>query len=576
MRYYSADKYLDTDIVFLLEIEYIGRTYRFSSFPLTLADGDAQILYEGGLEEPAFEQELGRIGALQTSSASVSLALTFPFNVAQRQIKGKGIERSKAKLFYVLSKSGRIQQTQEQRIPIFSGLITDPIYGHPDREIGYVEFSIENEIVINDSSLLGLICGEVLFLEKAAYSEPPTAPTIVNTPPKDPDGIIDVLDVHKGKAVPAIIGSAGALYGQSATLTSSGSTPAYLIAYENVGPDFPAWYVIAGHNVVADTVKMYDNQGNSENGLSVGQYIGARGDAYSFVRLTASTPIDRSFVVNNDLEYWIEWNQAGGLVNPTGSGALELGGDIIIWALESLGITYDRERWNAARDALNEYKFAGYINDANLKCFEWIQSNIIAYLPVTVAAGPNGLYPIIDARIDTIQTKARIRLTNSSEFRRVSPISPLDNQIVNSLTVRFGPRGNGAEQETYMSYAKISYNPPDQADARFELLSPYSIVSYQRFGEQTEVINLDFVYDMETASRIAANQIKTRALPEKKITYRAAFRFGFLELGDIIELTDSELGLEEYQAQICGKRYAGRSWEYDILFSENPIDNARP
>ena len=142
MRYYSADKYLDTDIVFLIEIEYIGRTYRFSSFPLTLTDGDAQILYEGGLEDPAFDQELGRIGALQTSSSNVSLALTFPFNIAQRQIKGKGIERSRATLYYVLSKSGRIQQTQHQKIPIFSGVVTDPIYGHPDRELGYVEFSI--------------------------------------------------------------------------------------------------------------------------------------------------------------------------------------------------------------------------------------------------------------------------------------------------------------------------------------------------------------------------------------------------------------------------------------------------
>lgn len=576
MRYYSESKYIGTDIVFLCEIEYIGRTYRFSSFPCVLLNGDDEILFDGGLEDPTFEQKIGSIGIVTTSSSSISMSLTLPFNVAIREMQGRGIDRAKAKLYYVLTKNGKIQQTYESKIALFSGIITDPIYGHPDRETGYVEFSIENDIFVNDTSMLSLVCGDVLFLEKSAYSKPPMFPDIPLTPPADPDGIIDVLDVHKGKVAPAIIGAAGRLYGQDATLTSAGATPAYLIAYENVAPDYSAWYVIAGHDVNAPTVKMYDNQGNSQDNLSVGRYIGARGSIYSFVRLVAGTPIDRSFVANNDREYWIEWDDGGGLNNPTGAGDLEFGGDLIIWALESLGITYDRERWNAAKAVLNEYKFAGYINDPKIKTFEWIQNNIIAYLPVTVAAGPNGLYPIIDYRIDSINVTPRITVEQSSEFLRVSPVEPIIGDRVNNLTVRYGPRGNGGEKDTYMSYAKVTYRPPYETEATYELLSPYSIISFQKFGDLSEVIELDYCYDAETAAKIAANQIKTRALPEKKVSYRAAFRFGFLEVGDIIEITDPDIGLEEYRCQICAKRYGGRSWVYDILLSDNPIDNNRP
>ena len=577
MRFFSAAQYLDADIVFLLEVEAVGRHYRFSSFPLTLSDGDAEILYEGGLEDPEFSLELGKIGEVVATEGSVSLALTFPFNVAKRQQSGRGIERSICRLYYVLSKNGQIQQTQDQRIGLIRGVISEPIYGHPDRETGYVEFSIVSDIETNDSSMLKLISGDVLFLEKAAFSNPPNYPPLASAivPPTDPDGIIDVLDVHKGKTAPFVFGSAGIIYAQTADITTAGATPAYLLAYENVAPNYNAWYIIAGHDVEASTVKIHDNQGHEDDNVTVYKYVGARGYVYSFIVLPASTPIDRSFVANNDIEYWVEWDDGGGYPNVAGDGALEGGGDLIIWAFELLGLRYDRERWNAVKGHLNEYKFAGYVNDAKIKLFEWIQANIIAYLPVSVANGPDGLYPVIDYRIDTIRTDARLRVSESPKWRRVSPVEPILGEITNDLTVRFGPRGAGAEDDTYMSFATCTYQAQYETEARFEIVSPYAIISYQRFGVKSRAIDLDFVYDMETAGKIAANLIKTQALPEKKISYRAEFRFGYLEIGDIIELTDADLGLEEYRAQICAKRYELRSWIYDILISENPIDNNR-
>ena len=577
MRFFSAAQYLESEVVFLLEVEYAGRRYRFSSFPLTLSDGDTEILYEGGLEDPEFNLELGRAGEIMTTEGSVSLALTFPFNVAKRQQEGRGLERAPCRLYYVLNKGGQIQHTQSQRIGLMRGIISEPIYGHPDRESGYVELSIVSDIEISDISLLKLVSGDVLFLEKAAFSEPPKFPPLASgiMPPKDPDGIIDILDVHQGKTAPFVFGSPGVTYGQTADITAAGATPAYLMAYSPAMAGQPSWYLIAGHDVEASTVKMHDNKGNSDDNITVSKFVGARGYVYSFVQLTTSSSITRAFVVNEDTEYWIEWDDGGGYPNVAGDGALEGGGDLIIWGFELMGLRYDRERWNAVRELLNEYRFGGYVNDPRISMYEWLQANVIKYLPVSVANGPDGLYPIIDYRIDTILTKARLQISESPQFRRVSPVEPMLSDIINDLTVRFGPRGSGAESDTYMSAATVTYRAPYDTEARFEIVSPYAIVSYQRFGAKPQVIELDFVYDVDTASRIAKNIIRTQSLPEKKITYRAEFRFGYLELGDIIELTDADLGLSKYRAQICGKRYELSSWIYDILISENPIDNNR-
>lgn len=109
----------------------------------------------------------------------------------------------------------------------------------------------------------------------------------------------------------------------------------------------------------------------------------------------------------------------------------------------------------------------------------------------------------------------------------------------------------------------------------YEVVSPYCIISQQRYGVQSSTIEIDYVHDRDTAIKIGLDIIRRKSLPEKVCTYRAAFSFGYLSIGDVIELTDSDIGLSQSRVQIVGKRYDGASWLYDIMFQENPIDNTR-
>ena len=284
MRYLSADSFLSTEIVFLCEIDYLGRTFRFSSFPLSLVDGDTEVSFLGKMNDPDFGVEINSIGGIKRQSSSISMSLYFPHNVALYEMEGKTIERAQARLFYVLSQNGEIQQTYSQKVFLFSGVITDPVYGHPNEVSGYVEFSIENEIVISDESLVRKVVGEGVFLESAAFSDVGAPRPFSFLPPIDPDDTIDVIEPHEGKVTPVVIGSPGSAFRVNGTVLNYGATPAYLLAYENSGT-FPAWYVIAGHSVQAETIKFYDNKGNSEDNVTVREYISARGQVYSFVIL---------------------------------------------------------------------------------------------------------------------------------------------------------------------------------------------------------------------------------------------------------------------------------------------------
>ena len=126
MKYLSSDSYLSTEIVFLCEIDYLGRTYRFSSYPLSLMDNGSEIPFLGKMNDPGFEVSIDTIGGIKRQSSSVSLSLFFPHNVAQREMEGKTIERASARLFYVLSKNRVIQQNYNQKVYLFEGVITDP------------------------------------------------------------------------------------------------------------------------------------------------------------------------------------------------------------------------------------------------------------------------------------------------------------------------------------------------------------------------------------------------------------------------------------------------------------------
>ena len=86
---------------------------------------------------------------------SVPLALYFAgVNISYEELKGNTIEGSQAELSYILED---IHTDYEERTILAKGVKSQPVFGHPDRPIEYVECSLESQNVINSTSLLNSV-----------------------------------------------------------------------------------------------------------------------------------------------------------------------------------------------------------------------------------------------------------------------------------------------------------------------------------------------------------------------------------------------------------------------------------
>ena len=65
-------------------------------------------------------------------------------DIAKHRREGFFLSNATCELSIVFEVAGVIQQKYEERIKLLSGLMSEPIYGQPDRPVGYVIFSIDS------------------------------------------------------------------------------------------------------------------------------------------------------------------------------------------------------------------------------------------------------------------------------------------------------------------------------------------------------------------------------------------------------------------------------------------------
>ena len=151
---YPRTELLKAKPIFLLEINWGTYTYRFATKPIHLLDDGVYLPFTGNLDNPQYAEQSELLG-IDIEEKSVPLALYFAgVNISLEELKGNTIEGSKAELSYVLED---IHIDYDERTILAQGVISQPVYGHPDRPIEYVECSLESQNVINSTSLLNSI-----------------------------------------------------------------------------------------------------------------------------------------------------------------------------------------------------------------------------------------------------------------------------------------------------------------------------------------------------------------------------------------------------------------------------------
>ena len=564
------------DIIWFLELEYLGRTFRFATTTMDLSDNDTNgFPYLGGLEDVELDQRINGFGGISIEE-SIAIAITFPNrNLAIDIYNGKILSGCSAQLGFVLVRDGEILQNYESRQIVYKGIVVEPVYGHPQEPLGYVEFSIQNKATLTEQPLLRVMMGDNLYIEDVSISP---NPSIGQTPPFPLlDDIVNVADIHRGKVIPFVFGNLTGVLRENANTTNIPISPVYVVAYDTSGAK-PCYYIAAGHPTNATSVKVYDEEGRTDTATML-TFVDIDNRGFSYFALDQTSNIQQSVADptkpgNSSVrEVWVEWNDGAPYPNPFGEGDLVGGGDICLFFLQQITDDIDYQAWDSVKNILNQYEFGGYINDDEITIYEFLQKNIVAYLPMTIVNGPNGLKPILDLSINGATMFPRAKITTGAEWYRTSPIRTMTTteDIINQVSVRYAING---VTNTPTSRCSISNQKSPTPMLQFGL-SPLSDLSKNRYGTKRRVIVLEYVYDWKTATKIADDIIQTRALEIKMISYTASLRYGFIDIGDIISITDNDLGFDDFQAQIVGKQFQDNRWIFDIQIRENPYINQR-
>lgn len=542
---YPRTELLRAKPIFLLEVHWGTYTYRFSTKPVHLLDDGVYLPFTGNLDNPQYAERSELLG-IDIEDKSVPLALYFAgVNISYEELKGNTIEGSKAELSYILED---IHTDYEKRTILAQGVISQPVFGHPDRPIEYVECSLESQNVINSTSLLNSV--------NPRYTVNPDIDTeagLTYTPEKD------------GKILGIALGRFTFIDGYEIF-----TIPAYFYASASTLDNL---FSLFCHLSVSTQGKIKDGKGNTVT--SDLRKKTRRLENRFFTYTSIADPWPHTLVEpaeNEEVEYWAFIEE--GLPNPIGEGVLEGAGDVCIWALTNTNIDIDYDAWYNVRTYLNEYKIAGYLQDPDITGLEWLQQEILPYLPIEIVQGNNGLSPRLNLIASAGVVVPTEHIIAGSVFFRTGPVLPLTEpqDICNAVKVRFAWKG---QSQTYFGIIDIG---PDQAAEQVlsnEVIDEYCIISQSKYGLRRKTIELNYVYDYATAARIAQEYIRFNSMPRLGITYNAVGYYGWLQVGDIIELTDTDINIEKQKAQIVSKRWMETHWEFVIEMEINHISNKK-
>ena len=525
--------------IFLLRIDFLGKECRFSTKPCTF-DGKQ---YIGTLDEFDYTEESSILGS-SVESNSISAAVHFDgIDLVQEWRAGRTLEGCKATFSYILDQQGQISSRE---VVLLVGTVQMPVFGDPREANTFAAFTVESKPFDLD---MPIIPAEQTITQRTfTHHDEQTA---------------------AGKMYPIILGAPGNTRSDTGEVLQLYSTPAYNIKRYGLGsPSADVYFLIAGHECIASDVYISDGV-NTPLNRTVLKGTDINGNVYSYIDVTGAAflyPNNPSAATDAESvsEYWVYWPDAG-LRNPYGEGALTGAGDICRWALSKTGLDIDHGSWSNISAILNTYTFDGYINAA-VGAWQWLNDNILPLLPIEIRSGPNGLYPVLAQIYAINRVQPRRKILAGSNFKRISAITTQTDtsEIYNAVSIHIAKNGIS---DAYNGIVRIASNA---ANADSDRSSVESAQSANRYGISEMILESDYVYNRESADRMAYMLIQSKSFPQLELRYRADIEYAYLQLGDVIELTDEDLYFENVICTIVSKNLNSMQCTLGIQIQNKP------
>ena len=530
--------------VYCLDLDWGGVRYRVATAAIDITRADGSVIhYADALSDPQFVEEYNRTGTQTGNSVPLAVYLD-GVDIAQEVAQGYRLEAVRGHLFMVFVDRDTLdsRQTYPQRYPLLTGRLSQPVYADPDRDPGYLAFTLDDNPG-DDTSIL--IDAESSISTLTWGSGVPS------------DSI--------GKVYPTIIGTPGLYRLSTGEPAGTSGSPAYPIAVS--GTDFSK-LLIAGHQVTATSVKVFDTDDpQASDTLTVSHELDGLGRLCAVVDISSAGSLSKT-----SAEYWVVWNQVGGgIQNPFKAGALTGLGDVCAWALLRTSLPVDLERWIAEAGVLNRVQIDTYINEPTLTPWSFV-TRLLDDLLVEVRAGPQGVYPH-GRLLDLATAEGLATLTEGPEFEPAGPVTSQTQlgDVINEVTIKFARKSRTGDFKRALTVSPL---PSDSAEV---FSDEYAVISANRWSTdpqapiiQSETLTLSHVYDETTASLIARERVRALGLGYSTRPYLADVRMGWLMPGDQFKL-DSDSLHRSFFVTVMSKTWTGIQWAFVVALDEDPV-----
>ena len=506
----------------LLTLDIAGRIVRLSTDgPVTVTGTDGtDYPYTGGLAPAAFERLLELFND-SPSSRSASFEVLLDFDLAQLVARGLPLFAATGELAQWYE-----DQPFERRRVVLRGDLDEPAYGALGESVSFT--------VTEDPGL----DRAVLPLSTWIVDEETTFPESGNLGP-DP-GIV-------GAVYPLIIGGPGQALstGTTSSILSEEvpGSPALLVRRDSAAGVTLTDYriLVAGGRVESSDVKIVNLTTTSKtfSTSTLATATDGLGQRYTYVN-----PIGTSSIPAEGDELYAIWDPAdgGGLRSPFDTVGLRGAGDVIRWALQSSTLRIDHSRL-AELSVLNAFKLDSFINTP-ISPWEWLSSNVLPLLPVTVATGPDGLY-VVPWSAEALQDSQALEvLEDGRNCTRIGDVIYTSSTgVANEITLRFAPdaaTGTLAQRRTLSGATYDSTDPNTLPN----FWCRRSRGVYRGQPRKLE-ISSSVLFDVATVEALLASLARRYTFPRREILYRCPRDLDWLRPGDAVRLTDADLHLTE-------------------------------
>jgi len=523
---YGADAYTSR-VYWLLTLEWAGEVYRWSSAPVDVPSDDGDIPFDGGLEPVELEVTLGTIGEVGAST-SIPIEVAFPESVDVARLVSLGHDLSEGIAEIAIWSEG---SRWEDRVVVLVGPLREPVYGGDD---GLVSFSVEDGLVA-DRSLI-----------------PPASWTVneYNFPSS-------TVTESEGLTYPIVIGQPGYLRRAGSTC---GAVPA-LSVDATVGGDgviTTTDLIVAGHECATGTVVVFDGTGS--------YFYGFTPQTDSSENEVAIAAIDAS-VDQTSSTFYSGWFYGGGIKKAGTDDYIHDAVDVILWALQQTTIDVDLTAWESVRPLLTSFKFDGYI-DERVSPWDWLVDNILPLLPISILPGPRGYHPVVWRLQATAVDAVHHLNADEGQIERDSAISySRTSEVVNDFVLSYSPDLNrGGFRTTLRLHGDETVDLTEDVQ-----ITRSCIVSKIKYDTRSEELESDWVWEPETALAILQWKAAAFALPRRTVRYAVGADLGWLRVGDVVTLTDSEVWFNNTVAIVSSIQWAD---ETNITLTLTILDRA--